>query len=400
MWGTISGDNVLCNLFVNGRWLRQQFRLSENPVFKDLMDTVGDIHKVNCQFFFEVDPADVTKEQRNSVKSIVFGAIYGRGAKAIAQQAKSTKEAIEVLMKRFFARFRKASGWLEKAKKDAVEKDHVVSPIGRVRNLYAHMTKLDNFIAASERRGANAPVQGFAADLGHTGALLFEYHLEKVCREFGLDKKRIMEAGVCSFVHDAIKSVVPYGYYLVAAQILQWVATIGICEYYKTHYGVHFYVEPEIEIEVAAHDANHVKWGWDESGLRACIREALEDQKEIFPDMDVDAAEKEIWAVRENKELTDYLNTHYPVLADWPDAIHLSDAQAAKQLGDAIQKHSKFIRKQGNEAVKYIKGVAGAPQFIEDALKKESDATKHESMAMSLAKAAIRKAKAVVKAEA
>lgn len=402
MWGTISGDHVLCNLFVNGRWLRQQFRMSENPVFKDLMDTVGDIHKVNCQFFFEVDPADVTKDQRNSVKSIVFGAIYGRGAKAIAKQAKSTKEAIEVLMKRFFARFKKASAWLEKAKKDAVEKDHVVSPSGRVRNLYAHLTKLDNFIAASERRGANAPVQGFAADLGHTGAYLFEIHLERVCRKFGLDKKRILQAGVCSFVHDAIKTVVPYSYYLVALQVLQWTATIGICEYYKKHFGVKFHVEPEIEIEIAAHDANHIKWGWDETGLKEAIREALEDQKEVYPDLDVDAAEKEVWAIRtdpKHAELVKYLDEHYPILADWPDSIHLSKDKAAKELGPAIAKHTAFVKKQGSEALKYMKGAPGVPEFIAAALKSEPDTAKHEALATKIAKAAIAKARAVVKAE-
>lgn len=398
-WGIISGDQVLCSLFVNGRWLRQQFRLSENPVFSDLMETVGDVHKINCQFFFRVDPADVTKEQRNSVKSIVFGAIYGRGAKAIAQQAKSTKEAIAKLMVKFFERFRRASAWLEKAKKDAITIGFSYGPSGRIRDSYCHLTGIDNFIAAAERRGANAPVQGHAADWGHMSAYMYEIHLEKVCRMFKLDTKPIMDCGVNSFVHDAIKSVTPYHYVLVAAQIMQWVSTIGVCQYYKTHFGIKFYVEPEVDVEFAAHDAEHYKWTWDDTSLRKAIRSALEDQKTYCPNLDIDAAEAEVWSVRDNKPLMDYLNKHYPILDNWPDAKHLEPEQIKKELGAAIEKQTKQIRMQGNEAVKYLRNIPGVPAFIQSALDKESDKSKHESMAKKLAMKAINKARAMVAAQ-
>ena len=397
-WGIISGDQVLCSLFVNGRWLRQQFRLTENPVFADLMDTVGDVHKVNCQFFFQVDPADVTKEQRNSVKSIVFGAIYGRGAKAIAQQAKAAVDLIKDLMGRFFARFKKASGWLEKAKRDAVTVGFSHSPSGRIRNSYCHLTGVDNLIAAAERRGANAPVQGFAADWGHMAAYLYELHLEKVCRMFKLDTSPIMEGGVGSFVHDAIKGVYPYRYVLVASQVMQWVATIGVCQYYKTHFGVKYYVEPEVDVEFAAHDAEHHKWAWDETSLRLAIRSALEDQKEYCPDLDIDAAEAEVWSVRENKPLMDYLNKHYPVLSDWPDAKHLSAEEAQRILGPAIDKQTKLVKLQASQAVKFLKKTAGVPEFIQAAVKKESP-EKQAALARKMADAAIKKARAMMQAE-
>lgn len=398
-WGIISGDQVLCNLFVNGRWLRQQFRLTENPVFADLMDTVGDVHKVNCQFFFQVDPADVTKDQRNSVKSIVFGAIYGRGANAIAQQAKAAVDLIKELMGRFFARFKKASGWLDKAKRDAVTVGFSHGPSGRIRNSYCHLTGVDNMIAAAERRGANAPVQGFAADWGHMAAYLIELHIEKVCRKFGLDKKPIMEGGVGSFVHDAIKGVYPYRYVLVAAQIFQWATTIGVCQYYKTHFGVKYYVEPEVDVEFAAHDAEHYKWSYDETSLRKSIRKALEDQKTYCPTLDVDAAEKEVWSVRDNPELVAYLDEHYPILSNWPDAKHLTPEEVKKVLQPAIDKQTKMVKMQGKEALDFMKQVKGMPEFITKALDKESDKGKHAEMAKEIAMKAIDKAKKVFAAE-
>jgi DNA polymerase I-like protein with 3'-5' exonuclease and polymerase domains len=357
MWGIISGDTLLCSLFINGRWLRQKYRETGKPVYKQLMDTKGDIHKVNCEFFFNVEAKDVTPEQRNSVKSIVFGAIYGRGAKAISVQAGATVDSIKEILEAFFARFKKASGWLAWAKAYAVKHSHTFSPIWRIRNMYTQMYGLSNLVAATERRGCNAPIQGFAADIGHTAAYLYQIHIEKVVREFELDNAKVLPAGVNTFVHDAIKTDAPYDYLLVCLQVLQWCATIGAMEYYTTHWSnVKFPVEIEVEFEFAAHDEAHWKWDWHEGngetfdkgkvvggGLRFVIRKSLEDQKEVYPDIDVDAIEKQIWAVRENKPLMKYLDKNYPILTNWPTATHIDENSTAFKngLGKMIKELSK-----------------------------------------------------------
>jgi hypothetical protein len=197
--------------------------------------------------------------------------------------------------------------------------------------MYTHLYGIDSFKAATERRGCNAPIQGFAADIGHTAGYLYQIHLERVVRKFNLDSASVLKAGVNTFVHDAIKTDAPYEYFLVCLQILQWCATIGAMQYYKRHWNVKFHVEVEVEFEIAAHDEQHWKWDWHEGadgnddggGLRYCIRKSLEDQKTVYPDIDVDAIEKRIWAVRKNKELVAYLDEHYPVLSDWPEARHI-----------------------------------------------------------------------------
>lgn len=361
MWGVVSGDAKLCELFVNGRWLRQQYRATGNPLYKQLMDTKGDIHKVNCEFFFKVEAADVTKEQRNAVKSIVFGAIYGRGPRAIAAQTGQQVEEVVELLEAFFARFTKASGWLATAKKTAVKEGLMYSPIYRVRNMHTQRYGMDSFKAATERRGCNAPIQGFAADIGHTAAYLYQLHLEDVVRKFNLDSRDVLAAGVNTFVHDAIKTDAPYDYLLVCLQVLQWCATTGAMQYYKRHWGVRFDVEVEIEFELAAHDEQHWKFDWHEGsdgnedggGLRYCIRKSLEDQKAVYPDIDIDAIEKRIWAIRKNKELTRYLDEHYPVLSDWPDARHIDTSSASFKNGLgavlAAESHKLKIKKAKSE---------------------------------------------------
>ncbi len=353
IWGITAGDEKLCSLFVNGRWLRQQYRLTGDLVYKQLMDTEGDIHKVNCVFFFNVATKDVTPEQRNAVKSVVFGAIYGRGARAIAGQTGQEVEEIKKLLAAFFKRFVKASNWLTHAKAHAVKYSHMYSPIKRVRNMFTQLFGMDNFVAATERRGCNAPIQGFAADIGHTAGYLYQIHIERVIREFDLDRDLVLRAGVNTFVHDAIKTDAPYEYALVCLQVLQWCSTIGAMEYYKTHWKIKFDVELEVEFEFAAHDETHWKYDWHDGngqtidkgkvtggGLRFVIRKSLEDQKTVYTDIDIDAIEKQIWAVRKNKPLMTYLNKHYPVLSDWPDATHINtdDASFKSGLGKMIEK--------------------------------------------------------------
>jgi DNA polymerase I-like protein with 3'-5' exonuclease and polymerase domains len=337
MWAIIAGDQKLCSLFVNGRWLRQQYRVTGDPVFKQLMDTEGDIHRVNCKFFFNVETKDVTPEQRNSVKSVVFGAIYGRGARAISSQTGQTVEEIKILLEAFFKRFQKASGWLKYAKDHAVKYGHMYSPIYRVRNMYTQLFGTDHFKAATERRGCNAPIQGFAADIGHTAGYLYQIHIERVIRKFNLDADRVLRAGVNTFVHDAIKTDAPYEYALVCLQVLQWCATTGAMQYYKNHWGIKFDVEIEVEFEFAAHDETHWKYDWNDGdgqtldkgkvvggGLKFIVRKSLEDQKLVYTDIDVDAIEKQIWAVKKNKPLMSYLDANYPILSDWPEATHIN----------------------------------------------------------------------------
>ena len=53
------------------------------------LENQGDVHKRNYEFFFGVPAYLVTKQQRQAVKSVVFGVIYGKGASTLANDLKS-----------------------------------------------------------------------------------------------------------------------------------------------------------------------------------------------------------------------------------------------------------------------------------------------------------------------
>jgi DNA polymerase I-like protein with 3'-5' exonuclease and polymerase domains len=304
-----------------------------SDILKDNMDTLGDVHIQNVSFFFGITlktmkkvfdkeknkwafPKDIA-EKRDAVKSIVFGAIYGRGASSIGKQIGKDKTYVEELLKKFFPRFPKASKWLEDAKKKPLTYNYVSAPTGRRRNLYGHLFGIDNLSAMVERRGCNAPVQGLASDMGHTAAYLFGIYYEK----FLLDYECMIDKDIGNIdvmVHDSLSGDFPYTLYLVAIQIMQWCATIGCMEYYNKHYGMKFTSPLEIEMEIGSDEANMSKWDWSEKQLKECVQSGLEKQKERYPNMSVTKTLAKVYAIRDNKRVMKYLDRNFPVLPDVP----------------------------------------------------------------------------------
>ena len=51
----------------------------------DAFNAGADIHTRSAALMFDVDEADVSKDQRQQAKALNFGALYGSGAKGIQQ---------------------------------------------------------------------------------------------------------------------------------------------------------------------------------------------------------------------------------------------------------------------------------------------------------------------------
>jgi len=323
VWSIIAGDHKLGALFAQGRALRQKWRATENPKYKDQLETVGDIHKLNCQLFFGTDPREVTKEQRDAVKSLVFGSIYGMGPSTLARNLGRDKEFVLELLDKFFSRYAKASSWLKWAKQHVVDHNDVPSPIGRIRHMYAHLYSGAGALeAAVKRMGSNSPIQGWAADMGHTAATLFLWHFPRVVEEFQLAPVTKAIGGINVMVHDSIEGDFMYRLYLVALQVMQWCATTGCMQYYERHFGTKYTVPLEVEFELGADDSTLRKWDWsengvgkDSTGLQDALTLALENQRAVYPDLDIKSARKEIMSVRNSVKLCRALDARYPILA-------------------------------------------------------------------------------------
>lgn len=83
-WSIISGDELLANLFYIGRKIRQKFVRKLKKKYANELKNKGDVHKLNVEFFFGTPVDQVTKPERNAIKGVVFGAIYGRSYRTLA----------------------------------------------------------------------------------------------------------------------------------------------------------------------------------------------------------------------------------------------------------------------------------------------------------------------------
>jgi hypothetical protein len=133
------------------------------------LEVKGDIHKLNYEFFFGVPANEVNKEQRQSVKAVVFGVIYGKGPGSLSEDINDTVKQAKKLIKTLMTKFRAGGDWLNDTKEFGKLNYHVISPLGRVRHLWGYMHFDQGVIARNDRQGPNSVIQGLASDEGYLG---------------------------------------------------------------------------------------------------------------------------------------------------------------------------------------------------------------------------------------
>lgn len=124
-----------------------------------------DIHKLVASKVFNIPMEQVTKEQRRLAKETVFGLLYGRGAKSIAEDNKISLDQARKIMHEFFSLYPKAKRWLDliviQAKKDKKLKNF----FGRIRRFVTFDSPDEEIRAQAERQAKNFLPQSTAADI-------------------------------------------------------------------------------------------------------------------------------------------------------------------------------------------------------------------------------------------
>lgn len=75
------------------------------------------------------------KKRRDSVKSIILGIMYGRGAKAISEQLNCTPKEAQKIVDQFYTSFPNVKKWMDKVLRDARKNGYVETAWGRKRRL-------------------------------------------------------------------------------------------------------------------------------------------------------------------------------------------------------------------------------------------------------------------------
>lgn len=130
------------------------------------IEVKGDVHRLNCVRFFKITVFEVTDDQRQDIKKVVFGVIYGKGAASLAIELKKDEEYAENLIEGLFREFDKGGSWIKRIESFGQEHFFIETPIGMRRHLWGYMHTRKAVVNAMNRRGPNTILQGTASNIG------------------------------------------------------------------------------------------------------------------------------------------------------------------------------------------------------------------------------------------
>jgi len=124
-----------------------------------------DIHAATAAKVFNVDIAQVTREQRSRAKAVNFGIAYGQGAFGLAQNLGIPRGEAKAIIDDYFSQFPGVRNYMDEMIGFCRTNGYIKTLMGRRRYL-PDITSGNNTVRAqAERIAINAPMQGTAADI-------------------------------------------------------------------------------------------------------------------------------------------------------------------------------------------------------------------------------------------
>ncbi len=150
-----------------------------------------DLHCVTASQMFGIALAQVSKEQRAAAKQLNYGIMYGLGAPGLAARIDCSSEEAEGLLRKYFAAYSGVAAFLREAADRAVRDRECRTRSGRL--IYFTYDATDRSqIAAAQRLGKNAPIQGSSADIIKRALVLL------------YDALKPLDARIVNCIHDEI----------------------------------------------------------------------------------------------------------------------------------------------------------------------------------------------------
>jgi DNA polymerase I-like protein with 3'-5' exonuclease and polymerase domains len=205
VWGAASNDPAIAKTFWTGMQVRLKYEYLRTISEKDvegwkLKLKLSDVHYQNYGLLYTVDPATVTKPQRDGVKTVIFKSLYGTGMDSLAKDLKSTvPEAKKIWNMIFRDTFKVGGDWLDQCHRLGRKTCLVPNILGGVRHLYGYLHPEKHIQSAMDRRSPNSAVQGPSSNLGLRAAMFVREMVWKWFVSKGVDLDYIQ----CNMVHDS-----------------------------------------------------------------------------------------------------------------------------------------------------------------------------------------------------
>ncbi len=124
-----------------------------------------DIHTMTAAKIYNVDPENVTREQRGNAKTVNFGIIYGVSAFGLSQQTDLNRSESKVMIDNYFLNYPGLKKYMSDQIDFARNNGYVETIMGRRRYLQNISSQNNMLRSGAERNAINAPIQGSAADI-------------------------------------------------------------------------------------------------------------------------------------------------------------------------------------------------------------------------------------------
>ncbi|MDP3703369.1 MAG: DNA polymerase I, partial [Candidatus Omnitrophota bacterium] len=145
--------------------LRILAHLSGDEQLTDAFRRGRDIHRVTASLIYGLPEAKVQPEQRNAMKAINYGILYGMTSHGLSKELGISFEEAQAFIDQYFERYPKVRGYLDGQIAQAKRDGYVQTLLGR-RRYIPEVSSPDMVIRqVGERMAVNAPIQGTAADL-------------------------------------------------------------------------------------------------------------------------------------------------------------------------------------------------------------------------------------------
>lgn len=161
----IAGKN---NVFLSFDYSQQELRIlahltGEEKLIQAFKES-RDVHKTTGSLLFNVDYADVTKDQRSVAKTINFGIIYGMSSFGMSQGLTIPLDEAQAFIDTFYVTYPKIKSYYDNYMQQGRIDGYVETLLGRRRYVFEYPGQ--KFIDNGMRRVLmNYPIQGTAADL-------------------------------------------------------------------------------------------------------------------------------------------------------------------------------------------------------------------------------------------
>ena len=145
--------------------LRILAHLSMDPTLTDAFRRRRDIHRFSASLIYGLPESEVQPEQRQAMKAINYGILYGMSAYGLAKELGIAHEEAQSFIDAYFERYQQVRSYLDGQIAQAQTSGFVQTLLGR-RRWIPELRSADPVVRQfGERMAVNTPIQGSAADL-------------------------------------------------------------------------------------------------------------------------------------------------------------------------------------------------------------------------------------------